>query len=382
MVLTGGLDSAVPGDTVVLRRRQHPDAGRARRTATRSTSASSPTRRATPSRTPPPTPGRRGSPPSTARPPAAATSWRWPATRSSSSTTGPRRSRSPRCRCSPCCPVPVASPGSSTSVTSAVTSPTCSPRGPRASRASRPSTGDSSTPSRHAAASTTSSDARALRASRRVGPTRRRDRRRPHAARTPNPPATSCATSTSTSPSTAASVRRTSPCAGRPRPQPSTPDELVAAGAEAWLLAAARQLDDAVLHLRFNEPELGTWILRTEGSADAVVAAEAVLADDHWLAQGGPPVLGRTLKRLDLSARTLVALVEPGSCFAGTLAELALVADRTLMLDGTREDVELAGRRPCGSPPPTTAGTRWRTACPAWRPASGVATRASSAPAT
>ena len=128
---------------------------------------------------------------------------------------------------------------------------------------------------------------------------------------------------------------------GPARPQPATPDELVAAGAEAWLLATARQLDDAVLQLRFNEPELGTWILRAEGSADHVVAAEAVLADDQWLAREVRLYWARTLKRLDLSARTLVALVEPGSCFAGTLAEIALVADRTLMLDGTREDVEL-----------------------------------------
>ena len=125
-------------------------------------------------------------------------------------------------------------------------------------------------------------------------------------------------------------------------PQSSSGDELVAAGAEAWILAAARQLDNAVLHLRFNEPEVGTWILRTVGSADDVVAAEAVLDDDHWLAREVRLFWARTLKRLDLSARTLVALVEPGSCFAGTLAELAFAADRTLMLDGTREDVELA----------------------------------------
>jgi benzoyl-CoA-dihydrodiol lyase len=124
--------------------------------------------------------------------------------------------------------------------------------------------------------------------------------------------------------------------------QPSTPDELESAGAQAWVLTTARQLDDAVLHLRFNEPEVGTWILHTAGSPDDVVAAESVLADDHWLAREVRLYWARTLKRLDLSARTLVALVEPGSCFAGTLAELALAADRTLMLDGTREDVELA----------------------------------------
>jgi benzoyl-CoA-dihydrodiol lyase len=121
--------------------------------------------------------------------------------------------------------------------------------------------------------------------------------------------------------------------------QPSTPDELVAAGAAAWVLAAARELDDAILHLRFNEPELGTWVLRTEGNIDDVTAAEAVLGESHWLAREVRLLWCRTLKRLDLSARTLVALVEPGSCFGGTLADLALAADRTLMLDGAREGI-------------------------------------------
>ena len=130
------------------------------------------------------------------------------------------------------------------------------------------------------------------------------------------------------------------------------------------MLAAARQLDDAILHLRFNEPELGTWVLRTEGSADDVVAAEAILADDHWLAREVRLFWARTLKRLDLSARTLVALVEPGSCFAGTLAELALAADRTLMLDGTREDVE---------PPPATL--RLTAANDGWYPMSNGLSR-------
>jgi benzoyl-CoA-dihydrodiol lyase len=121
--------------------------------------------------------------------------------------------------------------------------------------------------------------------------------------------------------------------------QPSTADDLVAAGASAWVLAAARQLDDAILHLRFNETALGTWVLRTEGTNDDVAAAEAVLGDAHWLAREIRLMWCRTLKRLDLSARTLIALVEPGSCFGGTLAELALAADRTLMLDGAREGV-------------------------------------------
>jgi len=123
-------------------------------------------------------------------------------------------------------------------------------------------------------------------------------------------------------------------------PQPATPDQLTEAGARAWLLAAVRQLDDAVLRLRFNERELGTWVLHTAGDPDAVVAAEDVIRHhpDHWLVNEVRLHWGRTLKRLDVSARTLVALVEPGSCFAGLLAELALAADRSFMLDGDDPD--------------------------------------------
>jgi len=126
--------------------------------------------------------------------------------------------------------------------------------------------------------------------------------------------------------------------AGPTGAQPPTGVDLAAAGASAWVVAAVRQLDDAVLRLRFNEPELGTWVLRTVGDVEALVDAEAVLADEHWLAREVRLYWARTLKRLDVSARTLVALIEPGSCFAGTLAELGLAADRTLMLEGTWED--------------------------------------------
>jgi benzoyl-CoA-dihydrodiol lyase len=124
--------------------------------------------------------------------------------------------------------------------------------------------------------------------------------------------------------------------------QPATSAEIEAAGASFWALAACRELDDAILRLRFNQPDLGTWVLRTEGDAaatravdDTVAAAEAA---GHWLAREISAYWKRTLKRLDVSARSLIALIEPGSCFAGTLAELALVADRTLMLDGAFED--------------------------------------------
>jgi benzoyl-CoA-dihydrodiol lyase len=117
--------------------------------------------------------------------------------------------------------------------------------------------------------------------------------------------------------------------------EPADSAQLHTAGAEAWIVAAARQLDDAILHLRFDEPEIGTWVLRTDGKADRVAAAEAVLAERHWLTREVRLLWARTLKRLDVSSRTLVALVEPGSCFAGTLAELVLATDRTLAVEGT-----------------------------------------------
>jgi benzoyl-CoA-dihydrodiol lyase len=98
-------------------------------------------------------------------------------------------------------------------------------------------------------------------------------------------------------------------------------------------LAACRELDHAVLDLRFNHPELGTWVLRTAGDVDLVRAADDAAGAPGWLAREVRLFWARTLKRLDLSARTLVALVEPESCFGGTLAELALAADRTLLLD-------------------------------------------------
>jgi benzoyl-CoA-dihydrodiol lyase len=117
--------------------------------------------------------------------------------------------------------------------------------------------------------------------------------------------------------------------------EPTTAEGLLAAGADAWAIAAARHLDDAILRLRFNEPEIGTWVLHTEGDPAAIDAVEELLHDDeHWLVNEVRCYWTRVLKRLDLSARTIVALVEPGGCFAGLLAELALVADRSFMLHG------------------------------------------------
>jgi len=107
-----------------------------------------------------------------------------------------------------------------------------------------------------------------------------------------------------------------------------------AAGNSWWPLAMARQLDDAILCLRTNELDIGTWLLKTEGDAAAVLAVDASLLQHqkHWLVRETIGLLRRTLARLDVSSRTLFALIEPGSCFAGTLAELAFAADRTYML--------------------------------------------------
>ncbi|HEY7174626.1 MAG TPA: 2,3-epoxybenzoyl-CoA dihydrolase [Micromonosporaceae bacterium] len=119
-------------------------------------------------------------------------------------------------------------------------------------------------------------------------------------------------------------------------PDGAPPASMDDVDASTWPLAMARELDDAICHLRTNELEIGTWLLRTEGSADRVLAFDAFLLDhsEHWLAREIVALLKRTFKRLDVTSRSLVALVEPGSCFAGCLLELALAADRTYQLDG------------------------------------------------
>jgi len=120
-----------------------------------------------------------------------------------------------------------------------------------------------------------------------------------------------------------------------PAAAPSSISELRVAGAASWPLAAARELDDAISRLRFGEPELGTWLLKTSGDPAAVLATDELLAGaDDWLAREITGLWKRTLCRLDATSRSLIALIEPGSCFAGTLLELALAADRQYMLDG------------------------------------------------
>ncbi|MGB0571477.1 MAG: 2,3-epoxybenzoyl-CoA dihydrolase [Alphaproteobacteria bacterium] len=121
------------------------------------------------------------------------------------------------------------------------------------------------------------------------------------------------------------------------------PEDIVgihAAGVDFWPLAIARELDDAILHLRFNETEIGTWVFRTEGDGEMVAAHDDALLEhaDDWLVREITLYLRRTLKRIDVSSRSLLALIEPGSCFTGTLLELALAADRSYMLDGAFEE--------------------------------------------
>ncbi|MEM5326236.1 2,3-epoxybenzoyl-CoA dihydrolase [Paraburkholderia sp. JHI2823] len=110
-------------------------------------------------------------------------------------------------------------------------------------------------------------------------------------------------------------------------------EAIVAAGASWWPLQFARELDDAILSMRTNELDIGTWILKTEGDARNVLAADAALLAhrDHWFVRETIGMLRRTLARVDVSSRSLFALIEPGSCFAGTFAELAFAADRSYM---------------------------------------------------
>jgi len=130
---------------------------------------------------------------------------------------------------------------------------------------------------------------------------------------------------------------------GPPGDAPTSMAGAYAAGAAFWPLAVARELDDLILDLRTNETELGTWVLRTVGDDGRVLAHDALLLDNagtDWLANEIVLYLKRTLKRLDVTSRSLIALIEPGSCFAGSLLELALAADRSYMLFGVFEDVD------------------------------------------
>ena len=117
-------------------------------------------------------------------------------------------------------------------------------------------------------------------------------------------------------------------------PQPTTPEQIHELGDAYWPLQAYRELDDALLHLRVNEPEIGLVCLRTQGSIDSVLEIDRVLAAnrDHWLVREIILNMARVLRRLDLTAKSFFAIVEPESCFAGNLLELLLASDRSYML--------------------------------------------------
>ncbi len=131
---------------------------------------------------------------------------------------------------------------------------------------------------------------------------------------------------------------------GPTTPQPTTSDALRKAGCDLWILRAFRELDAALLDLRFNHPTCGLVLVRTEGDIDAVRAADAALLglSEDWLAKEILLKVRRVLKRLDLTAKSLFAIIEPGSCFAGSLFELAVAADRSYMKDDEDEEVHVA----------------------------------------
>ena len=118
---------------------------------------------------------------------------------------------------------------------------------------------------------------------------------------------------------------------------PASAETAQAQGAAFWPLRLARELDDAVLHLRFNEPEIGVLVFRSEGDPARIAAYDALLAAEHWLLREVRGYWKRLLKRIDMTSRSLVALVEPGSCFAGSLAEIVFACDRACMLSGQFE---------------------------------------------
>ena len=134
--------------------------------------------------------------------------------------------------------------------------------------------------------------------------------------------------------------------------------EAAAQGASFWPLAVTRELDDLILDLRTNEPELGTWVFRTEGDAARVLAYDDLLLSNgaDWFANEVLHYLKRTLRRLDVTSRSLLAVIEPGSCFAGSLLELALAADRSFQLAGVFEDTDPAADPNTGQPAAVTLG--------------------------
>ena len=146
--------------------------------------------------------------------------------------------------------------------------------------------------------------------------------------------------------------------------QPSTIAEIEALGAQWFPLRMARELEDAILHMRTNELDIGIWLIKTEGEAAAVLAMDEVLQAQagHWLVRETTGLLRRTFSRLDLSSRSLFALIEPGSCFAGSYLELALACDRSYQLmlpdDAARTPHITVGERNFGVYPMATGQSR------------------------
>jgi benzoyl-CoA-dihydrodiol lyase len=137
--------------------------------------------------------------------------------------------------------------------------------------------------------------------------------------------------------------------AGPGADEPASPEAIDAAGDQFWPLRAFRELDDALLRLRLDEPEIGTILVRTTGDPDSVLTVDQtlVLNGDHWLVREIRLLIKRTLKRMDLTSRSFFALIEPGSAFAGTLFEVALACDRSYMFDdGGTDNARPTGERP------------------------------------
>jgi benzoyl-CoA-dihydrodiol lyase len=135
---------------------------------------------------------------------------------------------------------------------------------------------------------------------------------------------------------------------GPTAPPPASAEAMRQEGAQFWPLRLARELDDAILHLRLNEGEIGVLIFKSQGDPGQVLAYDAFLDANkgHWLAREILHYWKRVLKRIDLTSRSLVALIEPGSCFAGTLAEIAFACDRSFMLIGARAGSSWGDNRP------------------------------------
>jgi len=144
-----------------------------------------------------------------------------------------------------------------------------------------------------------------------------------------------------------------------PRSDPPTaPATAKAQGADFWPLAVTRELDDLILDLRTNEAELGTWVFRTEGDPALVLEYDNLLlaSKEDWFFNEVLHYLKRTLRRLDVTSRSLIAVIEPGSCFAGSLFELALAADRSFQLAGVFEDRDPTADSNTGDPATVTLG--------------------------